>query len=422
MCDKRPGPRCSDYATSTLKITKARLDKVDRELSDYETKYAESLAAKEPTPRDKIRQDKHARLQESKVAHQKVVDAAEFEYYSCPVGQADLKEKLQAAIDAEDVPLQEELEVRAAAGEDYRASNRENLRKLEEIEKEHGVEAAEEAAWKMYETAAEEETEAIIMTEKSRVELDAARAEAEEYERAMEEYRKNDRIDTPEEEREKARKRKMQIAVIGVVAVAFLTYSLVSQASGGKKSQLLQYGKSMMMRQVMTGGRQYMSSMMKGGKKEADAREMRAEREAEQRAAQARERVVRKHEQGLVEEERKQLRDEERASELAFKNTIREAERAAERQKRAEELAHAEAIAQQFKDLPLTPEMQAFINSKKPPTRAPRSNQGNGNRQYSNRRQGQSNVSGSAVNGRNENTAQPVSQPEPATQPASQPA
>ena len=403
MCDKSPGVRCSDYATSTLKITKKRLEKIQNEKAAYEEKYAESLAKTEnPTPRDVIRQNKHKRLVESEKAHQLIVDGAEFEYFSCPVGQAELEEDLVKATEAGDIPLKEELEARIEAGKDYRANSRQNLRDLEATEAEQGPEAAQEQNWRFYEEAVETETEATIMQEKSQAELDAARAEYEEYQRAMEEYRRNNRVDTPEEERAKALKKKMQLVVIATLAAAVLAYSLTRQASTGQKSQLLQSGKSMMMRQVMTGGRQYVSKLMSNGEKEEDAREMRAEREAEQRAAQARERVLRKHEQSMAEEERKKLRDQERMAELAYRNTIRESEREAERQKRREEIEHFEEIAKQFKDLPLTPEMQEFINSKRPQQR-PRSNQGSNNRgqegrQYSSRRQNQPNVAGPAAN------------------------
>lgn len=410
MCDKRPGVRCSDYATSTLRITKKRLERVQQELSDYEAKYEDSLANKEnPTARDTIRQEKHQRLQESVRQHQEIVDAAEFEYHSCPAGQAELKEDLQKAIEAGDVPRQEELQAQIQAGEDYRARARENLRDLEKVEAEQGPEAAITLAMDKIEQATEIETEALILGQKSQIELDAARAEAEEYQRAMEEYRKHDRIDTPEEELEKARKRKMQLLVIGTLAAAVISYSLVRQAASGEKSTLLQYGKTMVMRQVMTGGRQYIMPLLKGDKKEEDARELRAEKEAEDRAAAARERVIRKHEQQLAEEERKQIRDEERRAELMFRNTIREQEREAERQKRAEEIAHYEELAKRFKDVPLTPEMEATLESKKPARyRKPSANQnsrnknsgnkgGNGERQYSSRKQNRPTATGPAA-------------------------
>lgn len=403
MCDNRPGVRCSDYAASTLKITKKRLARIQEEKAAYEEKYAESLANTEnPSPRDVIRQNKYKRLVESEQEHQKIVDGAEFEYYSCPVGQAELEADLAKAIEAGDVPLKEELEARIEAGKEYRATNRQNLRDLEAIEKEQGPEAAQEAGWQKYEEASEAETEAEIQIEKTQAELDAARAEAEEYERAMEEYRKNDRIDTPEEELAKARKRKMQLLVIGSLAAAVLAYSLVRQSSTGQKSQLLQYGKSMMMRQVMTGGRQYITKMVTSNGKEEDAREVRAEREAEHRAAQAREKVLRQHEQAAVKEERKQEIYEERMADLNYRNALREQERAAEREKRAEELAHYDELMKKFKDIPLTPEMQAFVDSKKPP-RPSRSGGGNrgtsggDGRAYSTRRQNQPNVAGAAA-------------------------
>ena len=417
MCDSRPGVRCSDYATSTLAITKKRLEKVQTEKSSYEEKYAQSLANTEnPSPRDVIRQNKYKRLCESVTAHQTVVDGAEFEYFSCPVGQAELEADLQKAVEAGDAPLKEELEARIQAGQDYRARCRQDLRDLQAIEAEQGPEAAAEAGWQKYEKAVEEETEAIIQTEKTKAELAAAEAEAAEYERAMEEYRRNNRVDTPEEEREKARKRKMQMLVIGTLAAAVLAYSLTRQASTGEKSQLLQYGKSMMMRQVMTGGRQYMMSMSKGNAREEDARELRAEKEAEQRAAVARERVLRKHEQELAEEERKKLRNEERLAEMAYRNTLREQDREEQRRRRQEEIAHFEEIAKHFKDLPITPEVQEYINSKRP-QRTPRNqgqqNRGQGDRQYSTRRQAQPNVAGKA--------AQPTQTTEPATQQMPQP-
>lgn len=402
MCDSSPGVRCSDYATSTLKITKKRLAKIQEEKATYEEKYAESLAKTEnPSPRDVIRQNKYKRLVESEQAHQRVVDGAEFEYYSCPVGQAELESDLAKAVEEGDIPLKEELEARIEAGKEYRATSRQNLRDLEAIEKEQGPEAAQEAGWQKFEEASEAETEAEIQIEKTQAELDAARAEAEEYERAMEEYRKNDRIDTPEEELAKARKRKMQLVLIGSLAAAVLVYSLVRQSSTGQKSQLLQYGKSMMMRQVMTGGRQYLTRMASSSGREEDARELRAEREAEQRAASAREKVLRKHEQMATEEERKQQRNEERTADLNYRNALREHERAAERERRAEELAHYDELAKKFKDLPLTPEMQALIDSKKParPSRSGSGNRGNNGdgRSYSTRRQNQPNVAGAAA-------------------------
>lgn len=399
MCDKRPGVRCSDYATSTLKITKNRLEKIQNQLSEYEEKYADSLANTEnPKPNDVIKQNKHQRLVESAKEHQKIVDGAEFEYYSCPVGQAELQEELAKAVEAGDVPLQEELQARIAAAEEYRANARQNLRELEHIEATEGPEAATEAGWQKFEEAVEVETEAIILGDKAKAELEAARAEAEEYNRAMEEYRKNNRIDTPEEEREKERKRKMQLVLIGALAAAVLAYGLVKQSAGGQKSSMLNYGKNMMMRQVMTGGRQFITPLLRGNKKEEEAREQRAEKEAEDRAASARERVLRNHEKTLAEEERKKLRDEERLADLSYRNTLREQDREAERQKRADELAHLERIAATFKDLPLTPEMQAVINSKIPQAaRRPAQNRkqnsagnngGNGGngRQYSNRK------------------------------------
>lgn len=437
MCDKNPGVRCSDYATSTLKITKKRLAKIETELAAYEEKYAASLAAENPTPRDVIRQNKHKRLLESKEAHQKIVDGAEFEYYSCPVGQAELKADLQKAIEDGDIPLKEELEARIAAGVEYRAAARQNLRELEEIEKNEGPEAALEKNWEMYEEAVETETEATILIEKSQAELDAARAEAAEYERAMEEYRANDRIDTPEEELEKARKRKMQLIIIGAISASILVYSLTRQASTGQKSQLLQYGKSMAMRQVMTGGRQFIMPLLKGDSREEDAREVRAEKEAEQRAAEARDRVLKKYEQEealankkaeqqTAHEERKKIRDEERAAELAHHNALREGERASERQRRAEELAHYEELVNKFKDLPLTPEMQALIDSKKPvqrPARPARPSNNGESRQFSTRRR---DAAGKAAQPQNpahpprpnrEPQAAQTSQPAQATQP-----
>jgi hypothetical protein len=156
----------------------------------------------------------------------------------------------------------------------------------------------------------------------------------------------------------------------------------------------------MMMRQVMTGGRQAMTSMLKSEGKEEDARELRAEKEAEERAAEARERVIRRHEQVLAEEERRKLRADERAAEYNYRNALREEERAAERQRRAEELAHYEELVKKFKDVPITPEVEEMLNSKRPAQR-PRSNQRNtGNnpnpdgRNRSSRRQNQPNVAG----------------------------
>ena len=402
MCDSRPGVRCSDYATSTLKITKKRLAKIQEEKSAYAEKYADSLAVTEnPSPRDVIRQNKYKRLTESEQEHLRIVDGAEFEYYSCPVGQAELEADLAKAVEEGDVPLKEELEARIAAGKEYRATNRQNLRDLEAIEKEQGPEAAQEAGWQKYEEASEAETEAEIQIEKTQAELDAARAEAEEYERAMEEYRKNDRIDTPEEELAKARKRKMQLMVIGTLAAAVLAYSLVRQSSTGQKSQLLQYGKSMMMRQAMTGGRQYLTRMMTNTGKEADARELRAEKEAEQRAAAAREKVLRQHDQEAAKEQRKQEIFEERRADFEYRNALREQERAAERERRAEELAHYEQLMSRFKDVQLTPEMQAVVDSKKParPTRSGNGNRGANpdGRSYSSRRSNQPNVAGAAA-------------------------
>jgi hypothetical protein len=157
----------------------------------------------------------------------------------------------------------------------------------------------------------------------------------------------------------------------------------------------------MMMRQVMTGGRQYLTRMASSSGREEDARELRAEREAEQRAASAREKVLRKHEQMATEEERKQQRNEERTADLNYRNALREHERAAERERRAEELAHYDELAKKFKDLPLTPEMQALIDSKKParPSRSGNDNRGNNGdgRSYSTRRQNQPNVAGAAA-------------------------
>lgn len=420
MCDRNPGWRCSDYATSTLKITTKRLEKVQKEKTAYEEKYAESLANTEnPSPRDLIRQNKHKRLVESEKAHQQIVAGAEFQYNSCPVGQAELQEDLQKATEAGDVPLQEELEARIQAATDYRADARENLRTLETVEKEEGPEAAQEKTWELYEEAVETETEALILGEKSKVELDAARAEAEEYERAMAEYRKNNRIDTPEEERAKALKKKMILLTVGTLAAAVLAYSLIAQASGGKKSQLLQTGKSMLMRQAMTGGRQALTRLVSNSGKEEDARERRAENEAEQRAAQARERIIRKHEQSMAEEDRKKLRDEDRMAELAYRNTIREQDRESERQRRQEELTHYAELSQQFKDLPLTPQMQEQLDSKKPKGYRPNSNGGSRNgegngRQFSTHRQNQPDVAGKAARsqGNVAGKAQPVSAPQ----------
>lgn len=407
MCDKRPGVRCSDYATSTLKITKNRLEKIKTQLSEYEEKYADSLANTEkPTPNDTIKQNKHQRLVESAKQHQQIVDGAEFEYYSCPVGQAELQEELAKAVEAGDVPLQEQLQARIAAAEDYRTNARQNLRELEQIEATEGPEAAAEAGWQKFEEAAEVETEAIILGDKAKAELEAARAESEEYNRAMEEYRKNNRIDTPEEEKEKERKRKMQLVLIGALAAAVLAYGLVKQSAGGQKSSMLSYGKNMMMRQAMTGGRQFIAPLLRGNKKEEEAREQRAEKEAEDRAASARERVLRNHEKSLAEDERKKLRDEERLADLSYRNTLREQDREAERQKRADELAHLEQIAAKFKDLPLTPEMQAVVASKMPQVRRPpqgrksnsagSSGENSNGRQYSNRRRGQSQAQSNA--------------------------
>jgi hypothetical protein len=418
MCDSRPGVRCSDYAASTRTITTRRLGKIQEEKKAYEEKYAESLANTEnPTPRDVIRQNKYKRLVESEQEHQKIVDGAEFEYYSCPVGQAELEADLAKAVEAGDVPLKDELEARIEAGKEYRATNRQNLRDLQEIEKEQGPEAAQEAGWQKYEEAVEAETEATIQIEKTQAELDAARAEAEEYQRAMEEYRKEDRIDTPEEELAKARKRKMQLVLIGALAAAVLAYSLARQSSTGQKSQLLQYGKSMMMRQVMTGGRQYITRMVSNSGREEDARELRAEREAERRAAIAREKVLRKHEQAATEEERRQQRNQERMDDLNYRNALREQERAAERERQALELAHYEELMKRFKDVPLTPEMQAVIDSKKPARPSRNGNRGGDGRAYSTRRQNQPNVAGAASQSNDAagaNTGNVTPQPVPA--------
>ena len=398
MCDRSPGVRCSDYATSTLKITKKRLEKIQSEKAAYEEKYAESLANTEnPSPRDTIRQNKYQRLVESEQAHQRVVDGAEFEYHSCPVGQAELQADLKKAVENADGALQEELEARIKAGEEYRARNRENLRDLEQIEQEQGPEAATEAGWQKYEEATEAETEAIVLGRQAQAELEAARAQAEEYQRAMEEYRRNNPNATEEQLREEARKRKHQLLLIGALAATVLTMSLIRQAASGERSQLLQYGKSMMMRHAITHGTKYIAPLMKDGRKEAEERAQYAQQEAEERAAAAREKVLRKHEHDLAEEERKQLREQARREELEFRNTLREQEREAEREKRREEIAHFEELAAKFKDLPLTPEMQALIDSKRPQGRPrPNYNKGNQNvtganssRQYSNRKQGQ---------------------------------
>jgi hypothetical protein len=169
------------------------------------------------------------------------------------------------------------------------------------------------------------------------VAADAELAAEQEYARALKEYHKNDRIDTPEEEAAQARKRKRQLQLIIIAGAAVLAFTLAKQAASGKQSALLKHGQSMLMRQAGVGGRQVLSKLMSGNQKQLDEREKRAEQEAEQRASKARERVYQKAEQDKVVAERREAQELERNAEKAYRASLLEQERESERIRRQEE-------------------------------------------------------------------------------------
>jgi hypothetical protein len=358
MCRARPGTRCSEYSTKTLDVTKARYEKKQAEVAEYTEKYAESLEKTENVgARDQIRKEKHERLQKELVQQQEDVAAAEFEYNACPVGQAELKSDIVRAEEDGDLAKKEELEERLKAAQTYRQSQKDALKAVQTAEKEEGPEKAEEVVWNMYEQASEAQTESLIGLQQSAVELEAARAEQEEYERALAEYRKNDRIDTSEEEAEQARKRKLLMTAVLVAGAGVLAFALAHQAATGQKSSLLQTGRSMAMRQAMMGGRKVFGNLLQGDKKQLDARERRGEVEAERRAAKARETVYRKAEQDKIIADRNAAREAERAGELEHRRLLREEEKQAEAARRQAEYEHWQSL----KDIKLDPAVQAEI-------------------------------------------------------------
>jgi len=166
---------------------------------------------------------------------------------------------------------------------------------------------------------------------------DAELAAEKEYARALEEYRKNNRVDTPEEEAAQARARKRQLQLIIIAGAAVLAFSLAKQAASGKQSSLMKYGQSMLMRQAGVGGRQVLGKLLSGNQKQLDEREKRAEQEAEQRASKARERVYQKAEQEQVVAERREAQTLERNAEKAYRASLLEQERESERIRRQEE-------------------------------------------------------------------------------------
>lgn len=362
MCRPYPVPRCSTDSRQKLALSTKRRDDAKEELDEYEAKYADSLANADPSKRDAIRIAKHERLKAELAKQEDAVTAAEFTYNATPAGQDELREGILQAEEAGDYAMQEELEARLDAARQYRESLKSSGRKLKEIEKEEGPEAAVEAGWEMYEQAVEEEVQATEDMTAANIELDAAREEAAEYDRAMEEYRKNDRIDTPEEEAEKRRKKKIMLLTIGTIAAAVITYSLIRQGATGKQSQMMQYGRSMMMRQVMTGGRQFIMPLLNNGEKEADARERRAEQEAEHRAAAARERVLKNHEKTVAEEDRQKAKVAEREEAIAFRRRLAEEERESARKIREDEIAHYNKLS----DIELPPHVIEEIKARYP--------------------------------------------------------
>lgn len=347
MCKLRPGPRCSDYAVGTLDVTQKRLDRTKNELAEYKEKYAESLAkeGEDVGKRDAIRISKKERLEGVVEAQEQALAEAEFEYHACPVGQKELNEDLEKATAEGDEAKVQELTARLEAGKEYRAAQNKALRTLDKVEEEQGPEVAQAVAMDMYEEASEEETEALIGLQQSSVELEAARAEREEYEKALEEYRANDRIDTPEEEAAKARKRKMMLTLIVVAGASVLAFSLAHQAATGKKSSILQYGRSMAMRQAMIGGRRTIGNLLQGDQKELDARERRGEQEAERRASKAREKVLQKAEQDKIVASRNAARQAERDGEIEHRRLLREEARQAEEQRRKDEWEHYQKLS-----------------------------------------------------------------------------
>jgi hypothetical protein len=476
MCKLSPGPRCSAHADKTLTVLEARNRRKAVHLRAYEEFYADSLTKpdEEVTPRDQIRREKHERMAAEYEELRVKKAEAEFEYHSCPQGQAELKQELEEAIASNDADAQERLEARLEAGRKYREQNLVNMHELQEIEAEQGLPAAELVAWNKYETAVEKETEASIQlnqaynqleearqeyeqsetevlnaqeqkfreereargetnpplpspgdgisdedpnvfvlhekssqpnpnssptfaeyiaaeenfqsrphptpssdgepladsgkTEENKrpltVEEQAAEAEAREYARALHEYRKNDRVDTVEEERQQARRRQVQIGLIIAAGSAVLAFTLIRQAATGEKSSLLQYGRSMVMRQASVGGRQMLSKLMEGDKKQLDARERRAEQEAESRASKAREKVYQQAEQEKLVADRQAAREAEREAERQFRRQLLEDQQEAERVRRAEEVAHYERLAAM--DLPAPVAEEVAKKARKP--------------------------------------------------------
>lgn len=410
MCRPRPGPRCSDYMVSTFNITQKRLARNVETLKQYEEKYADSLNnTEDPNGRDRIRQARHEKLKEAVEQQQQAVHEAEFEYHATPAGQRDLEAQIRAAETNGEEALAAELQERKAAGQDYRKKQREQLKQLKNIEENEGPEAAETKAWEMYEEAAADEVEANLGMYQSQQVSDEATAAQQEYNRIYGEFLQEHGGDpsqlTPEQIAQ-LKRMKAQI-VLGVMAVAaVLGFSLIRSAATGQKSSLLQYGKSMAMRRLMSSGQKMIGNMGNSSATALQERNRQAAEEAHRRATAAAEKVLSDAEhqrmtaerRAQVEQEREaeraarqQAREEQRAfdaearaqqtaerqelvrqereAEKAYRQQVMEEQRAHDRQRREEELEHYKKLS----EIPLPPEVEAELRARIPkPSRSRR--------------------------------------------------
>lgn len=269
MC-KVAGPRCSQYSKDTLDILSRRNTKVSNALADYEEKYTDTLAKEEDLSKsDTIRHHKHQRLLLEAEEVQKKFEQAEFDYYSCPVGQKELEERIAEAVAAEDEVEADRLKIVLEGAQNYRKVQQRTGRELREIEAELGPEAAHEEALRRSEEldSLQQETQTKLLeaqTERLRLEqeINSNDEEINELEERLD--KAEDAIEEMTDEQrqaeyeaaqalQKAKEKKiLMLSLLGAAAASVLLFQVTQWVITGRKSQLLQYARSSASRKAVS--------------------------------------------------------------------------------------------------------------------------------------------------------------------------
>ena len=268
MC--RVGKRCSKYASETLEIVSNRHEKVKAELSAYTEKYADTLEKSDDlTKSDLIHQHKHQRLVEFEAELAEKRNQAKFEYYSTPVGQAELEKDILDAREAGNEELAVGSEQALEYARKFRIWQRDSTRELKEIEETDGIEAAEAEALRRVEALDKLQEEQVVERERLEAELETLNREESDDEKIQKELEeKEEKEKLAEEEKitlEQARKRRRnRIILISALVSAVAVYALIMNFTSGQKSQMLQYAKSAGIRRGIASGQKFIAGAFKG--------------------------------------------------------------------------------------------------------------------------------------------------------------